>query len=70
VEDRQAHRIKSAYDLANLIIDEASSFFFCYIDDDPESIYFSELFKKAIGAVVSARKETNEFTVLFRASLG
>ena len=52
-EAGQYNHIKTPYDLANLIIDEASSFFFSSTDDQNDSPRFSELFHKAISQAVS-----------------
>ena len=49
----QARRIQTPYEMANLVIDEASSYFFTYSDSLPEALRFRELFRKAIGDVVS-----------------
>lgn len=52
-EAKQVKKIKTPYDLANLIIDEASSYFFSCSDALPESMRFYEIFQKAITQVVS-----------------
>ena len=55
-EAGQYKQIKTPYDLANLIINEASSFFFSSNDDQKDSLRFSELFHKAISQVVSTSR--------------
>jgi hypothetical protein len=57
-----ATRIKTAYDLAHIIIDEASGFFFSSTSSLPRSLRFAEVFRGAIGSVNS--EQTRLFSAL------
>jgi hypothetical protein len=53
-----ATRIKTAYELAHLVIDEASGFFFSSTSSLPRSLRFAEVFRTAIGSVVRSPPST------------
>lgn len=64
-----ATRIKTAYDLAHIIIDEASGFFFSYSSSLPRSLRFAEIFRAAIGSVVSQDPRTLHSVMVFEYEL-
>ncbi|KAF2452604.1 hypothetical protein BDY21DRAFT_358573 [Lineolata rhizophorae] len=64
IDDKQAKRVQTGFDLAHLIIDGASSYFFTDSGTLPEHLRFHELFRKAIG--ISREEQTKIFSKLVK----